>query len=131
MRWQEAHTMADDLHEKGIKLRAQLWGEEEARKQHENLKKFDQGFADFLNDQLFGTIWTRPGLPVKTREFITMAALIALGRTNQLHVHLQAALRLGITPAEIKEVVFHMSQYSGVPTAIEAMRVFNEVAGSK
>ncbi len=123
--------MADDLHEKGIKLRGQLWGEEEARKQHENLEKFDPGFADFLNDQLFGTIWTRPGLPVKTREFITIAALIALCRTNQLHVHLRSALRVGIAPAEIKEVIFHMSQYSGVPTAIEAMRVFNEVTAGK
>jgi 4-carboxymuconolactone decarboxylase len=123
--------MADNLHEKGIALRAQLWGEADSRKRHEEMKKFDEGFADFLNDQLFGTLWTRPGLPTKTRSFITMAALMALGRTNQLHVHMQGALRLGITKEEIKELIIHLSQYSGVPTAAEAMRVFREVTEAK
>ncbi|MGH7838178.1 MAG: carboxymuconolactone decarboxylase family protein [Candidatus Binataceae bacterium] len=123
--------MADNLHDKGIKLRSELWGENDARARHEDMKKFDAGFADFLNEQLFGGIWTRPGLPTKTRSFITMAALMALGRTNQLHVHMQGALKLGITPAEIKELIIHLSQYSGVPTAVEAIRVFREVTTAK
>ena len=95
--------MADNLSDKGFKLRAELWGDGDSRQRHEDLKKFDAGFADFLNEQVFGAIWTRPGLPTKTRSFITMAALMALGRTNQLRTHMQGALHLGITPAEIKE----------------------------
>jgi 4-carboxymuconolactone decarboxylase len=123
--------MSDNLHEKGIQLRAQLWGEKDARLRHDEMKQFDEGFADFLNEQLFGSIWTRPGLPVKTRSFITMAALMALGRVNQLRVHMQGALNLGITPGEIKELIIHLSQYSGVPTAAEAMRVYREVVEKK
>jgi len=123
--------MADNLHDKGLKLRAELWGDQDARQRHEEMKQFDAGFADFLNEQVFGAIWTRPGLPTKTRSFITMGALMALGRTNQLRTHMRGALHLGITPAEIKELIIHLSQYSGVPTAVEAIRVFREVTESK
>jgi 4-carboxymuconolactone decarboxylase len=123
--------MADNLHDKGLKLRAELWGEADAHQRHEEMKQFDEGFADFLNEQVFGAIWTRPGLPTKTRSFITMAALTALGRTNQLRVHMRGALKLGITKDEIKELIIHLSQYSGVPTAVEAMRVYREVTESK
>lgn len=95
------------------------------------MKGFDEGFANFLNEQVFGSIWTRPGLPVKTRSFITMAALMVLGRTNQLRTHMTGALHLGITHAEIKELIIHLSQYGGVPTAVEAIRVLREVTEKK
>lgn len=123
--------MADNLHDKGLELRAKLWGEADARQRHEEMKQFDEGFADFLNEQVFGAIWTRPGLATKTRSFITMGALMALGRTNQLRVHMRGALNLGITKEEIKELIIHLSQYSGVPTAVEAMRVYREVTEAK
>ncbi len=119
--------MADDLHEKGIKLRAQLWGEEASRKRHEDFKSFDPFFADFLNDQLFAQIWTRPGLPIKSRSLITMAALMVLGRRPELRTHMRGALNLGITAGEIKELIIHLSQYGGVPTAVEAIRALREV----
>jgi 4-carboxymuconolactone decarboxylase len=123
--------MADDKHQKGIALRTQLWGEKAAQAGHEFLSGFDPDFGKFLNEELFGTIWTRPGLPVKTRSFITMAALMALGRGPELKIHMRGALNLGITAAEIKELIIHLSQYSGVPTAVEAIRVFQEVTAPK
>jgi alkylhydroperoxidase/carboxymuconolactone decarboxylase family protein YurZ len=123
--------MADDKHEKGMALRTQLWGEKGAKAGDEFLSGFDPDFGKFLNDELFGTIWTRPGLPVKARSMITMAALIALGRGPELRVHMRGALNLGITPAEIKEIIIHLSQYSGVPTAVEAIRAFGEVTAPK
>lgn len=123
--------MADDLVKKGFELRTQLFGEKAAHGGDEYLKSFDEGFADFLNQQVFGNIWTRPGLPTKTRSMITMAALLALGRGPELRIHMRGALNLGITPAEIKELIIHLSQYSGVPTAVEAIRVFKEVTEPK
>ena len=119
--------MADDVHEKGIKLRAQLWGEKASRERHEAFKEFDEDFANFINDEVFAGIWTRPGLPIKTRSMITMAALMVLARGPELRTHMRGALNLGITPAEIKELIIHLSQYGGVPTAVEAIRAFNEV----
>ena len=119
--------MADDSAKKGMELRARLWGEKAAKDGDAFLRSFDEGFATFLNEQLFGTIWNRPGLPVKLRSMLTMTALMALGRGPELRLHMRGALNLGIPPEEIKEVIVHVSQYSGVPTAIEAIRAFNEV----
>ena len=89
--------------------------------------KLRRRVRDLLNEQLFGTIWNRPGLPVKLRSLITMTALMALGRGPELRLHMRGALNLGIPPEEIKELIVHVSQYSGVPTAIEAIRAFAEV----
>jgi 4-carboxymuconolactone decarboxylase len=119
--------MADDLAKKGMELRGKLFGEKAAQDGDTFLRNFDEGFAKFLNEQLFGTIWNRPGLPTKLRSLITMTALMALGRGPELRLHMRGALNLGIAPEEIKELIVHVSQYSGVPTAIEAIRAFNEV----
>src|SRR5579871_2825301 len=76
--------MADDKHEKGMAIRTQLWGEKGAKAGNDFLSGFDPDFGKFLNDELFGGIWGRPGLPIKTRSMITMAALLALGRGAEL-----------------------------------------------
>jgi alkylhydroperoxidase/carboxymuconolactone decarboxylase family protein YurZ len=119
--------MADDSAKKGMEVRTKLFGEKAAQAGDAFLRTFDEGFATFLNEQLFGTIWSRPGLPTKLRSLITMTALMALGRGPELRLHMRGALNLGIPPEEIKELIVHVSQYSGVPTAIEAIRAFNEV----
>jgi 4-carboxymuconolactone decarboxylase len=119
--------MADDSAKKGMEVRAKLWGEKRAQDGDAFLRDFDEGFATFLNEQLFGTIWNRPGLTLKLRSLITMTALMALGRGPELRLHMRGALNLGIPPEEIKELIVHVSQYSGVPTAVEAIRAFNEV----
>ena len=119
--------MADDAAKKGMELRTKLFGEKAAQDGDAFLRKFDVGFATFLNEQLFGTIWNRPGLPTKLRSMLTMTALMALGRGPELRLHMRGALNLGIPPEEIKELIVHVSQCSGVPTAVEAIRAFNEV----
>jgi alkylhydroperoxidase/carboxymuconolactone decarboxylase family protein YurZ len=119
--------MADDSAKKGMEVRTKLFGEKAAQNGDAFLRTFDEGFATFLNEQLFGTIWSRPGLPLKLRSLITMTALMALGRGPELRLHMRGALNLGIPQEEIKELIVHVSQYSGVPTAIEAIRAFNEV----
>ena len=123
--------MSDESAKKGMELRTKLFGEKAARDGDAFLRNFDEGFATFLNEQLFGTIWTRPGLPTKLRSMLTMTALMALGRGPELRLHMRGALNLGIPPEEIKELIVHVSQYSGVPTAIEAIRAFNEVTAPK
>ena len=123
--------MADDLAKKGMEVRTALFGERAAKAGHEYLKEFDEGFANFLNEQVFGYVWGRPGLPTKTRSFITMAALLALGKGAELRVHMRGALNLGVTHTELKEMIFHLSQYSGVPSAVEAIRAFTEVTAPK
>jgi alkylhydroperoxidase/carboxymuconolactone decarboxylase family protein YurZ len=119
--------MSDESAKKGMEVRTKLFGEKAAKDGDTFLRNFDEGFATFLNEQLFGTIWSRPGLPIKLRSLLTMTALMALGRGPELRLHMRGALNLGIPPEEIKELIVHVSQYSGVPTAVEAIRAFNEV----
>ncbi|MFZ0680935.1 carboxymuconolactone decarboxylase family protein [Candidatus Binatus sp.] len=119
--------MSDESAKKGMEVRTKLFGEKAAQDGDKFLRNFDEGFATFLNEQLFGTIWSRPGLPIKLRSLLTMTALMALGRGPELRLHMRGALNLGIAPEEIKELIVHVSQYSGVPTAVEAIRAFNEV----
>ncbi len=123
--------MEQSASEKGRALRRQLWGEERVEQADDYLGAFDAEFAGILNDTLFGTVWSRPGLPLKTRSMITMAALMALGRSPELKLHMRAALNIGISADEIKELIIHLALYSGVPTAVEAIRVFNDVVHGK
>jgi 4-carboxymuconolactone decarboxylase len=123
--------MPDDLEKKGLEVRARLWGEASLEPGNRYLREFDEYYATLVNDQLFGSIWNRPGLPLKTRSMITLAALMALGRSPELKLHMNGALGLGITPEEIKELIIHVTLYSGFPTGMEAIRVFNEVTGQE
>ncbi len=117
--------------EKGIQKLGELVGEQGARGAYESMKKFDEGFANVLFGTTFGDVWARPGLPTKLRSLATVAGLIVLGRGPELRAHLGIALRVGWTPEEIKEVIIHMSQYGGMPTTIEAIRIFEEVTKKK
>jgi 4-carboxymuconolactone decarboxylase len=123
--------MAQDAREKGFSKRAELFGEAQLQRTWDYLNKFDEGFARLVNDQCFGEVWSRPGLPTRTRSMITMAALLVLGRAPELKIHMRGALNVGVTPDEIKELIIHLSQYGGIPVAVEAIRTFLEVTEPK
>jgi 4-carboxymuconolactone decarboxylase len=76
---------------------------------------------------LFGDVWERPGLSKRDRSLITVAALVALNRTQQLPFHLQRALANGLTKDELVEAITHLAFYSGWPTAVSAATVAREV----
>lgn len=122
--------MANEAWQKGQKKREELFGPEGGGR-FDVIQKFDEGFANILNNVCFGDVWSRPGLPIKTRSMLTMALLIALGRFTQLKGHMKGALHIGVTENEIKEVIVHLSQYAGIPSTVEAIRVFNEVKEGK
>jgi 4-carboxymuconolactone decarboxylase len=83
--------------------------------------------AELTADVLFGDVWEQPGLSKRDRSLITVAALIALYRTDQLRGHIGRALNNGVTKDEIGEVINHMAFYAGWPTAANAVRVAKEV----
>lgn len=122
--------MPKDLDVQGRDVRAKLWGEKRLAGADKFLTEFDEGFAKYLNEQLFGTIWNRPGLPIKARSMITVAVLIALGKEQELRLHMRGALNLGITAEELKEIVVHLAHYAGVPAAMEGIRAVTEVTAS-
>lgn len=83
--------------------------------------------AEITEEVLFGDVWERPGLSKRDRSLITITALIALYRTDQLRGHIGRALDNGVTKDEIGEVINHMAFYAGWPTAANAVRVAKEV----
>jgi 4-carboxymuconolactone decarboxylase len=82
---------------------------------------------DLTEKVLFGDVWERPGLSKRDRSLITVAALTALGRAEQLTGHLERALRNGVTREEIGELITHLAFYAGWPTAMTAARVARQV----
>jgi 4-carboxymuconolactone decarboxylase len=87
--------------------------------------------ADLTDNVLFGDVWERPGLAKRDRSLITVAALIALNRPEQLRSHIRLARENGVTQDEIVEVITHLAFYSGWPNAVNAVGVAREVFGSK
>jgi 4-carboxymuconolactone decarboxylase len=94
----------------------------------DSLQDICPDLARFTIEYPFGDIYSRPGLDLKSREIATVAALIALGNCRpQLKVHLNAALNVGCSEDEIKEVLLQMSVYAGFPSALNGMFAFKEV----
>ncbi len=82
---------------------------------------------DLTEKVLFGDVWERPGLSKRDRSLITVAALVALYRPEQLRVHIERALGNGVTKDEIGEIITHLAFYSGWPTAMTASFVAKDV----
>lgn len=87
--------------------------------------------AQLTDEVLFGDVWARPGLSQRDRSLVTVSALIALNRPDQLRSHLQRARDNGLTEAELIEAITHLAFYSGWPNAITATLVAKEVFKKK
>ncbi len=80
-----------------------------------------------LTDEwVFGNIYTRPALDLKTRSMLTVAALTVLGKDDYLRRHLQGALHVGVSREEIKEILMQMAFYGGIPCALRGLRIADE-----
>ncbi|UWZ99619.1 carboxymuconolactone decarboxylase family protein [Vibrio splendidus] len=98
----------------------------------ESLKDICPDLAKYTIEYPFGDIYSRPGLDLRSREIATVAALTALGNcAPQLKVHLNAALNVGCSEEEIKEVILQMSVYAGFPSALNGMFAFKEVLAER
>jgi 4-carboxymuconolactone decarboxylase len=84
-------------------------------------------FADLTDNVLFGDVWERPELSKRDRSLITVAALVALYRTNELPFHLNRAIENGVKKEELAEVITHLAFYSGWPTAASALAIAKQV----
>jgi 4-carboxymuconolactone decarboxylase len=110
----------------GMLLRRTMWGNAGAEERVNLATSFNRPFEDLVTTYCFGDVWQRPGLDRKTRSMITLTALTALSKPNQLKMHVQGALANGVTIEEIREIILHTSLYSGIPTGVEAMTAAKE-----
>ena len=114
-------------HERGMTTRREVLGDEHVDRAIERTTEFTADFQDLITRYAWGEIWSRPGLDRKTRSCITLATLVALGREEELAMHVRSALRIGLTADEIKEVLLHSAIYCGVPAANGAFAVAQRV----
>lgn len=123
--------MSNTRYEIGLKHLSQIDGEA-GHKVIESLKDVCPDLAKFTIEYPFGDIYSRSGLDLKSREIATVAALTALGNCQpQLKVHLHAALNVGCTEEEVKEIILQMSVYAGFPAALNGMFAVKEVLAER
>lgn len=119
--------MSDPLHDRGTSIRRQVLGEEHVDAATARATDLTRDFQDLITRYAWGEIWARPGLDRKTRSCITLTALVALNHLDELALHVEAALRNGLTLDEIKEVLLQTAIYCGVPAANSAFAVAQRV----
>ena len=119
--------MNDSTHERGMRVRREVLGDDHVDAAVARTTGFTADFQDLITRYAWGEIWTRPGLDRRTRSCITLTALVALGRLDELELHVRAALRNGLSEEEIGEVLLHSAIYCGVPAANAAFAVAQRV----
>jgi 4-carboxymuconolactone decarboxylase len=123
--------LSDDRFEEGMAMRKSVLGAEHVARAEANKTDFDADYQRYITEGTWGSIWTRPGLDKKTRHLLTIAMLAALGKQDELAMHIRATRNTGVTPDEVKEVFLQVSVYAGVPAANGAFalakRVYKEL----
>jgi len=119
--------MSDEIYDNGMAVRRAVLGDAHVDRAAEATTPFTAPFQDYITRCAWGGVWTREGLDRRTRSAITMAVLTALGREDELALHVRAARRNGLTEEEIAEVLLHTGVYAGVPAANSAFGVAKRV----
>lgn len=113
--------MASDRYENGMKVRRQVLGNEYVDRSVAKRNDFNTDFQEYVTELVWGSIWTRPGLDLKTRSCIVLSLMIALGHWNEFRLHVKAAFNNGLTKDDIKEVILQCTAYCGAPAGNHAM----------
>jgi 4-carboxymuconolactone decarboxylase len=121
----------DSMYDLGIELRRTMFGAAGAEGQVGIATDVDEKLQDFVTRYCFGDIWQRPGLDLSDRSKITLAILIATGKSPQIRLHMRGALENGVSPVELREVVIHSMLYCGIPAAVEGISALYEVLDEK
>jgi 4-carboxymuconolactone decarboxylase len=112
----------DALFEEGLKVRKKVLTAEYVDRQFASASAFTAPMQDMAT-RAWGLVWTRPGLPHRTRSMLNIAFLIALDKPEELELHVEAALRNGVTEQEIQEILMQAAVYCGFPAALRGTRI--------
>jgi 4-carboxymuconolactone decarboxylase len=116
-----------DLAEKGLKLRREMFGEHAVEQRMKAFGKFGEPLQTLINAYAYGDVWSRSALPMATKSLAMVAMMAAVGRQNELRVHVKGALTNGCTAEQIQEILLLVAMYCGIPLANEAHRVAVDV----
>ena len=111
----------ESRYETGTRVRREVLGDAHVDRATAAATAFDAPFQRFITETAWGTLWAGEGLDRRTRSLLTIALLAALGRREELELHLKATRNTGATPDEIREALLHVAVYAGVPAANSAI----------
>ena len=120
-----------ERHRQGMTARRAVLGDAHVDRAIAATTEFTAPFQDLITRYAWGEIWARPGLTRAERSMITLTALAALGRDNELALHVRGAVRNGLTSAQIQEVLLQVAVYAGVPAANRAFAVAQSVLAAE
>jgi 4-carboxymuconolactone decarboxylase len=115
--------------DKGLEVRTAVLGKEYVENSLRTADEFNKPFQELVTEYCWGAVWGREELPRKTRSMLNIAMLSILNRPHELRIHLQGALRNGVSKDEIREILMQVAIYGGVPAAVDSFRVAREVLG--
>jgi 4-carboxymuconolactone decarboxylase len=119
--------MGNDVYERGLSIRKKVVGEAYVERSLANADDFSGPFQDLVTEYCWGAVWGRDGvLDHRTRSMLNIAMLAALPRPHELKLHIQGALRNGVTTDEIREVLLQATVYAGVPIGVDSFRIARE-----
>ncbi len=113
--------------DEGLRIRREVLGDAHVEQAAARAGEFGEPFQELITRYAWGGVWSRPGLDRRTRSAITLMALVCLRAENELPLHVRGALRNGLTPDEIREVLLHAAVYAGVPAANSAFAIARRV----
>lgn len=119
--------MNDELYNKGMQTRRTVLGDAHVDKAEANKTDFDKDFQEYITNNAWGAVWSRPGLSKRERSLITIALLAALGHEEELAMHIRAIKNTGATEDDVKEVLLHTAVYAGVPVANGAIKIAKKI----
>jgi len=123
----EGTAVADELFEKGLKVRREVLGAEYVDNAINNADDFTRPLQELVTKYAWGEIWNRPQFDRRTRSLINLAMLTALNRPHEVKLHVRGALNNGLTKDEIREVLLQTLIYCGAPAAIDSFRIAKQV----
>ncbi|MEZ5851519.1 MAG: carboxymuconolactone decarboxylase family protein [Hyphomicrobiaceae bacterium] len=113
----------EEQRQRGRQVLGEVIGQEYLAKRDTTTNDFNRPLRQFSETYAFGDIWSRPGIPRKVRSMLCMAMLTALGKPEELKLHVNSAINNGCTVEEIQEVLYQTVAYCGIPATIEAFKV--------
>jgi len=113
-------------HEEGMEMRRRVLGSDHVDRAIEATTDLDRGFQEWITENVWGDVWTRPGLDLKTRSLLTIAIVGALNH-EELELHLRASFSTGVSREEVAEALLHVAVYAGVPAANRAFKVAKSI----
>ncbi|PWV37506.1 MAG: 4-carboxymuconolactone decarboxylase [Desulfurococcaceae archaeon] len=118
--------MVSERYEIGLRIRKEVLGEKYVENAIKSATEFDRELQDILNEYVWGIVWSGKAIPRKYKSLINIALLAAMGRSNELKLHIKGAFRNGCTLEEVKEALIQAMIYAGAPAGVEGFRVARE-----